>query len=80
VEVAKRAGCANAYLVASAADIDWAKLGPIGTLGLSAGASAPEILVQEAIDEARKRFDVTIEDVVTAVEDVKFNLPRALEA
>ncbi|MBL8654547.1 MAG: 4-hydroxy-3-methylbut-2-enyl diphosphate reductase [Alphaproteobacteria bacterium] len=79
VEVAKRAGCANAYLVASAADIDWAKLGPIRTLGLSAGASAPEILVQETIDEARKRFAVTIEDVVTATEDVKFNLPRALE-
>jgi 4-hydroxy-3-methylbut-2-enyl diphosphate reductase len=52
----------------------------VRTLGISAGASAPEILVQETIDAARARYAVTVEEVVTAVEDVHFNLPRALEA
>ena len=79
VEVAKKAGCANARLVATAKDVDWASLSGVRTLGISAGASAPEILVQETIDAARERYAVTVEEVVTAVEDVKFNLPRALE-
>lgn len=80
VEVAKRSGCANARLVATARDVDWDSLAGARTLGISAGASAPEILVQETIEAARARFDVTVEEVVTATEDVKFNLPRALEA
>lgn len=78
VEVAKKAGCANARLVATARDVDWASLAGVATLGISAGASAPEILVQETIEAARARFSVTVEEVVTAVEDVHFNLPRAL--
>jgi len=48
-------------------------------LGITAGASAPEVLVQETIEAARAYYDVTIEEVVTAREDVHFNLPRALE-
>jgi 4-hydroxy-3-methylbut-2-en-1-yl diphosphate reductase len=80
VEVAKKAGCANAALVATARDVDWSTLAGVRTLGISAGASAPEILVQETIDAARQRYTVTVEEVVTAVEDVHFNLPRALEA
>jgi 4-hydroxy-3-methylbut-2-enyl diphosphate reductase len=79
VEVAKRAGCANAKLVATAHEVDWAALSGVRTLGISAGASAPEILVQETIDEARARFAVTVEEVVTVIEDVHFNLPRSLE-
>jgi 4-hydroxy-3-methylbut-2-enyl diphosphate reductase len=79
VEVAKRAGCANAKLVATARDVDWASLSGVRTLGISAGASAPEILVRETIDAARERYAVTVEEVVTAVEDVKFNLPRVLD-
>jgi 4-hydroxy-3-methylbut-2-en-1-yl diphosphate reductase len=79
VEVAKKAGCANAKLVATARDVDWASLVGVRNLGISAGASAPEILVQETIEAARLRFAVTVEEIVTAVEDVKFNLPRALE-
>jgi 4-hydroxy-3-methylbut-2-enyl diphosphate reductase len=80
VEVARKAGCADARLVQRAADIDWASLAGVRRLGISAGASAPEILVQEALDAARARFDVTVEEVVTAREDVHFNLPRVLEA
>ncbi len=79
VEVAKRAGCADARLVQRAADIDWAAFAGIRRLGISAGASAPERLVQETIDAARAHFDVTLEEVVTAREDVHFNLPRVLE-
>jgi 4-hydroxy-3-methylbut-2-enyl diphosphate reductase len=48
-------------------------------IGITAGASAPEILVQETLAAARARYDVTIEEVVTAREDVHFNLPRILE-
>ncbi|MBL8805250.1 MAG: 4-hydroxy-3-methylbut-2-enyl diphosphate reductase [Rhodospirillales bacterium] len=79
VEVAKRAGCARAQLVQRAAEIDWASLAPMRRLGITAGASAPEVLVQETIEAARAYYDVTIEEVVTAREDVHFNLPRALE-
>ncbi len=79
VEVARKAGCADARLVQRAADIDWAAFAGIRRLGISAGASAPEILVQETIDAARAHFDVTVEEVVTAREDVHFNLPRVLE-
>jgi len=79
VEVARKAGCADARLVQRAADIDWAAFAGVRRLGISAGASAPEILVQEAIAGARAHFDVTIEEVVTAREDVHFNLPRVLE-
>jgi 4-hydroxy-3-methylbut-2-enyl diphosphate reductase len=79
VEVARKAGCRNAHLVQRAADIDWAALGPLRRIGITAGASAPEILVQETLAAARARYDVTIEEVVTAREDVHFNLPRILE-
>jgi 4-hydroxy-3-methylbut-2-enyl diphosphate reductase len=79
VEVAKRAGCAKAQLVQRAAEIDWSALAPMKRLGITAGASAPEILVQETIEAARRHYAVTVEEVVTAREDVHFNLPRALE-
>ncbi len=79
VEVARKAGCANAHLVQRAAQIDWEKLGPLRRIGITAGASAPEILVQETLAALRQRYAVTIEEVVTAREDVHFNLPRVLE-
>ncbi|MCA3267461.1 MAG: 4-hydroxy-3-methylbut-2-enyl diphosphate reductase [Azospirillum sp.] len=79
VEVAKKAGCENSRLIANFREIDWTALAGIRTLGVSAGASAPEILVQETIEAARARFDVTLEEVVTAREDVHFNLPRSLD-
>ena len=79
VEVARNAGCANAHLVQRAAAIDWDKLGPLRRIGITAGASAPEILVQETLAALRERYAVTIEEIVTAREDVHFNLPRVLE-
>ena len=78
VEVAERAGCRNALLVQQAADIPWSDLGNIGTLGITAGASAPELLVTEIIDAFRARFDVTVEAVVTTEERIAFNVPREL--
>lgn len=78
VEVARVHGCSEAILVDSAQDIDWQKLKDIRTLGLTAGASAPEILVQEVIEAARKFFDVEVEIVTLATEQVTFKIPRIL--
>ena len=79
VEVAKRSGCAKAFLVQRAAEIDWSTVGVVKTVGITAGASAPERLVQEVIDAFRDRHDVSIEPVVVTTEDVRFKLPRVLE-
>jgi 4-hydroxy-3-methylbut-2-enyl diphosphate reductase len=78
-EVAAREG-ARAHLIQRAALIDWAWFEGVATLGLTAGASAPEVLVQEVIDAVRARFTVTVEEVTTATEEVVFKLPRALVA
>jgi 4-hydroxy-3-methylbut-2-enyl diphosphate reductase len=78
VEVASRAGCAYAQLVQRAGDIDWRALDGIASVGVTAGASAPEVLVNEVIDAFRDRFDVTVETVETAAEDVEFKVPRVL--
>ncbi|MBY6048646.1 4-hydroxy-3-methylbut-2-enyl diphosphate reductase [Vannielia litorea] len=78
VEVASRAGCSYAQLVQRAADIDWRALGQIGTVGVTAGASAPEVLIEEVIDAFRDRYDVTVELVETAQERVEFKVPRVL--
>jgi 4-hydroxy-3-methylbut-2-enyl diphosphate reductase len=78
VEVAERAGAKRGLLVQRAAEIDWDGVGGIATLGLSAGASAPEIIVDEIIDAFRARFDVTIELAITAEETENFLVNRAL--
>jgi 4-hydroxy-3-methylbut-2-enyl diphosphate reductase len=78
VEVALRAGAARAMLVRTAADIPWHEIEGARVLGLSAGASAPEILVDEIIAEIRKRFDATIELAETAQENEMFPVMRAL--
>ncbi len=80
VEVARNAGCPRAFLVQRAADIDWQALGPVRRIGLTAGASAPEVLVQEVLRALDARFDVTVEEVEGPDETVRFNLPRALTA
>ncbi|MBM3478206.1 MAG: 4-hydroxy-3-methylbut-2-enyl diphosphate reductase [Alphaproteobacteria bacterium] len=79
VEVAHAAGCARAVLVQRANEIDWDALAGVRSLGLTAGASAPEVLVEEVIEAARRRFATRVEEVATTIEDVHFNLPRALE-
>ncbi len=79
-EVAERAGAPRAVMVQRGADLDPAIADGCATIGISAGASAPEILVQEVVERLRERFEVTTEEVTVALEDVIFRLPpmRAL--
>jgi 4-hydroxy-3-methylbut-2-enyl diphosphate reductase len=77
-EVAERAGCPRTQLVLRSQDIDWSLYGTIGSLGITAGASAPEVLVEEIIDAFAARFEVEVETITTADESVFFPLPRAL--
>jgi 4-hydroxy-3-methylbut-2-enyl diphosphate reductase len=78
VEVGRKAGCDYAQLVQRASEIDWRAIEGVSSVGLSAGASAPEVLVTEVIDAFRERYDVTVEVVETAVERVTFKPPRIL--
>jgi 4-hydroxy-3-methylbut-2-enyl diphosphate reductase len=77
-EVAERNGCPHAQLVLRAADIDWAPLRNIKSLGVTAGAAAPEILVEEILAAVGEKFDLVLDTVTTATEDVSFPLPRNL--
>ena len=79
-EVAERAGCAKSYLVQRATEIAWDEIGEIESLGVTAGASAPEVLVEEVLDAFSERYDLEIEIIDTIKEDVVFNLPRELRA
>jgi 4-hydroxy-3-methylbut-2-enyl diphosphate reductase len=78
VEVGAAAGCAYSMLIQRAADIDWRALHGVRAIGLTAGASAPEVLVNEVIDAFRARYAVTVDLVETAVEDIEFKVPRIL--
>ena len=78
VEVASKAGCTYAQLVQRATDIDWRALEGISSIAITAGASAPEVLVNEVIDAFSDRYDVTVETVETATENVEFKVPRIL--
>ncbi len=76
VEVGRAAGCSYSQLVERAADIDWRALAGIRAVGVTAGASAPEVLVNEVIDAFRARYEVSVEIVETAKENVEFKVPR----
>lgn len=78
VEVGKKAGCAYSQLVQRATDIDWRALEGITSIGITAGASAPEVLITEVIDAFKGRYDVTVEYVETAQENIEFKVPRVL--
>jgi 4-hydroxy-3-methylbut-2-enyl diphosphate reductase len=78
VEVGRKAGCTYSQLVMRAENIDWRALEGIKSIGITAGASAPEVLINEVIDAFKSRFDVTVEQVVTAEENVEFKVPRVL--
>jgi 4-hydroxy-3-methylbut-2-en-1-yl diphosphate reductase len=78
VEVAERAGCAYAVLLQRASEIDWNAFSGISRLGVTAGASAPEVLVDEIIDAFKARYAATVETVTTAEESIAFKLPREL--
>ncbi|WP_319411183.1 4-hydroxy-3-methylbut-2-enyl diphosphate reductase [uncultured Cohaesibacter sp.] len=77
-EVGERAGCRQSLLLQRAADIDWDSLGDIASVAITAGASAPEILVEEVIEAFSQRYDVTVEVITIANEDMVFNIPREL--
>ena len=77
-EVAERAGCRVAVLIQRASEIDWQSFEGVSSLGLTAGASAPEVLVEEIIEAFSERFAISVESVRTADETISFNLPREL--
>jgi 4-hydroxy-3-methylbut-2-enyl diphosphate reductase len=77
-EVAEREGCPLVRLILRADDIDWSLFGNVRSLGITAGASAPEVLVEEIIDAFAQRYEVSVESVSTADESVFFPLPREL--
>jgi len=78
VEVGHAAGCGVSHLVQRASDIPWGDLDNVSSIGITAGASAPEALVEEIIDALGERYALSIETVTTATEDVIFKLPRVL--
>ena len=78
VEVGRAAGCGYAQLVQRAADIDWRALDGVRTVGLTAGASAPEVLIEEVIEAFSARYNVRVEQIETAKENVEFKVPRVL--
>ena len=80
VEVGRRAGCTYSQLVQSAAEIDWRALSGARAVGITAGASAPEVLVEEVIAAFRARYDVLEKLVETAQENVEFKVPRILRS
>jgi 4-hydroxy-3-methylbut-2-enyl diphosphate reductase len=79
-EVAERVGVKTTQLVAGAGDIDWSAFGAISSLAVTAGASAPEILVEQVLDAFAARYEIEVETLSTADESVFFPLPRALRA
>ncbi|MBX9786554.1 MAG: 4-hydroxy-3-methylbut-2-enyl diphosphate reductase [Alphaproteobacteria bacterium] len=80
VEVARKHGCPEARLYPRASEIDWTWLEGASRLGISAGASAPEILVDELIEACRERFIITVEEIRVVEENIHFNIPKSLEA
>ena len=78
VEVASRAGCKYSQLVQRAKDIDWRALKSIKSIGITAGASAPDILIQEVVEAFSNYYEVNVEYVETTKENVNFKIPRIL--
>lgn len=78
VEVAALNGCPDSRLIQNADEVDWDWLDGKKTLGITAGASAPEVLVEAVIDACHQRFNVAVEEVEIAREDVRFKLPSGL--
>ncbi len=79
VEVAQKSGCARAQLIQHAGELDFAFLSGVTRLGITAGASAPEILVDELLAKLRTQYAVTTEEIITTREDIEFKLPKILQ-
>jgi len=78
VEVGAKAGCGYSQFVQRAGDIDWRALEGARSIGLTAGASAPEVLVDEVVTALEARYDLTVETIETAQENVEFKVPRVM--
>ena len=78
VEVAKKSGCENSLLIHSESEIPFDKIDRCKTIGISSGASAPEILVKEFIDNLKKKYNIKIENTEVIKEDVTFKIPGKL--
>ena len=78
MEVASKAGCKYSQLVQRAKDIDWRALKSVKSIGVTAGASAPDILIQEVVEAFSNHYNVKVEYVETAQENVNFKVPRIL--
>ncbi len=78
VEVAKVYGCPKAFMVQRASDIPWAEIEGVELLGLTAGASAPDVLIEEVVNALRAKRDVSVEEVAITKESVVFNIPKLL--
>ena len=78
VEVAKKSGCENSFLIHSESDIPFDKIDSCKTIGISSGASAPEILVEEFINNLKKKYHIEIENTEVIKEDVTFKIPGKL--
>ena len=78
VEVAKKSGCANAYLIHSQSEIPYEQIESADTIGISSGASAPEILVENFIKDLKNRFTINIDEVEIIKENVIFKIPKKL--
>jgi 4-hydroxy-3-methylbut-2-enyl diphosphate reductase len=78
VEVAGRAGCGKAVMVQRGRELDLAAVEGVTRIGITAGASAPEVLVEEVIERLREGYDLTIQEIVVAEEKITFKLPAAL--
>ena len=78
VEVAKRSGCENSMLIHSESEIPYDKIEYANTIGISSGASAPEILVDNFINDLKNRFTIKIDEIEIIKEDVVFKIPKKL--
>ncbi len=78
VETARASGCDNAFLLENVLDLDWQLLEGVRTIGITAGASAPESLVEELVDTLSQRFKTSVEEITVRQEDVIFSIPKAL--
>ena len=78
VEVAKKSGCLNSYLIHSQSEIPYEQIENANIIGISSGASAPEILVENFISDLKKRFTINIDEVEIIKEDVVFKIPNKL--
>ena len=78
VDVGQIEGCEKSTLIQRASEIDWAFFEGVNTLGITAGASAPEVLIEEVIEACREKFDVETEEIIKIKENVEFPLPKAL--